>query len=110
MTLAPRPTRPPASLRILLENLIDYAGLFPPAKLAMQPAEEHFKTYCDSEHAWMLGRFIVPASRLPSLIGPNIAADLAAVSSFNRHSSAAEGVLVDAVELKAQTCEDVRNA
>ena len=131
MTLEPHPARPPASLRILLENLVDYAGLFPPAKLAMQPAVENFKTYCDSQHAWMLGRFIVPASRLQefaaafqqlpsaktvrawrlsSLIGPDIAADLAAVSSFNRHSSAGEGVLVAAVELKAQTPQEIRNA
>jgi hypothetical protein len=29
---------PAASLRALLENAIDYAGLFPPAELALEPA------------------------------------------------------------------------
>lgn len=131
MTLELHPTRPPASLRILIENFIDYAGLFPPAKLAMHPAVGNFKTYSDAEHAWLLGRFIVPASRLQefaaafqqlpaaktvrawrlsALIGADNAADLDAVNAFNRRCPAGEGVVVDTVELKAQTPRDIRNA
>jgi len=52
------------TLRILLEGLIDYAGLFPPASLAMGPATENYARYVRGEHRWMLGRFICPASRL----------------------------------------------
>jgi hypothetical protein len=52
------------ALRTLLSGLIDYAGLFPPAKLAMQPSVEQFARSQLSEHHWMLGRFICPASRL----------------------------------------------
>lgn len=52
-------------LRSLLSGLIDYAGLFPPAKLAMQPAIDSFARDVRSEHAWMLGRFICTVSRLP---------------------------------------------
>jgi len=52
------------SLRILLTGLIDYAGLFPPAKLGMQDAVETFNRSMVGEHEWMLGRFICPVSRL----------------------------------------------
>lgn len=52
------------ALRTLMSGLIDYAGLYPPAKLPMQPAVEQFARSRMSEHEWMLGRFICPASRL----------------------------------------------
>ncbi len=53
------------SLRTLLANLIDYAGLFPPAALAMPKATEEYNRCRVGEHEWMLGRFICPVSRLP---------------------------------------------
>jgi hypothetical protein len=52
------------SIRTLVTDLIDYAGLFPPAKLAMQPAVEAYARAKGGLHEWMLGRFICPASRL----------------------------------------------
>lgn len=48
----------------LLRDLIDYAGLFPPASLAMAPAVANYKTYSRSEYSWVLGRFILPVARL----------------------------------------------
>lgn len=48
----------------LLGGVVDYAGLFPPAKLEMRPTAENYASYVNSEHEWMLGRLIVPASRL----------------------------------------------
>jgi hypothetical protein len=51
------------SLRTLLADLIDYAGLFPPAALTMQDAVRNYARYRDGEHAWMLGRFVVPRER-----------------------------------------------
>jgi hypothetical protein len=57
----------PQGLRTILSGLIDYAGLFPPAKLGMAPAVENYARYLQSEHAWALGRFICPASRLAEL-------------------------------------------
>ncbi|GAC1393037.1 MAG: hypothetical protein NVSMB31_11880 [Vulcanimicrobiaceae bacterium] len=47
----------------LFENLIDYAGLFPPAELEVQPAVEEYDDLRRGARAWMLGRFIVSASR-----------------------------------------------
>lgn len=52
-----------ASLRVLLEGLIDYAGLFPPAALSMQDAVRNYARYREEEDAWALGRFVVPADR-----------------------------------------------
>lgn len=52
------------SLRVLLEHLIDYAGLFPPAALSMQDAVRNYARYRDGEYAWALGRFIVPKERV----------------------------------------------
>jgi hypothetical protein len=52
------------SLRALLEGLIDYAGLFPPAALSMQDAVRNYARYQDEQYAWALGRFVVPADRV----------------------------------------------
>jgi hypothetical protein len=51
------------ALRILLEGLVDYAGLFPPAALPMELAVQNYARYRESDHAWMLGRFVVPGDR-----------------------------------------------
>ncbi len=56
-----------ASLRALLTGLIDYAGLFPPAKLTLDQAIRHFARYRQEGDAWMLGRFVIPAARLADL-------------------------------------------
>lgn len=52
------------SLRVVLEGLIDYAGLFPPAALSMQDAVRNYARYRDGEYAWALGRFVVPKERV----------------------------------------------
>lgn len=52
------------SLRTLLTGLIDYAGLFPPAALSMQDAVRNFARYRDGEHAFALGKFVVPRERV----------------------------------------------
>lgn len=53
-----------SSLRVLLSEIIDYAGLFPPAQLSMAAAVQNYADYLRSEYSWMLGRFIVPADML----------------------------------------------
>jgi hypothetical protein len=59
--------KPVAGLRKLLAQVIDYAGLFPPAKLALDDAIHNYARYRKEAEAWMLGRFIIPASRLYEL-------------------------------------------
>lgn len=48
-------------------GLIDYAGLFPPAELSLSAAMSAFHDYFESEDAWMLGSFVLPATYLPAL-------------------------------------------
>jgi hypothetical protein len=55
------------ALRALLTNLVDYAGLFPPAALSLPGAAENYARYLRSDDAWMLGRFVVPAAQLGQL-------------------------------------------
>ena len=53
---------PPA--RIAFERLIDYAGMFPPAKLSLEQSLANYLACRRSPDAWMLGKFICPAGRL----------------------------------------------
>lgn len=125
-----------AALRALMERLIDYAGLFPPASLAMDEAVRNYAAYAGSAEGAWLGRFVVPVARLdefalaaaevraefrrdslkaPSkwtlsaLAGTDIACDLAAVEAFNR--KAASLLLpdaIDCIEVKADSEEAIR--
>jgi len=47
-----------------MTEIIDYAGLFPPASLDMHSAVQSWAGYQNADHAWMLGRLIIPANRL----------------------------------------------
>lgn len=53
-----------ASLRALLSGLVDYAGLFPPAKLDMAAAVAKYGEHRQGRYAYGLARFICPVSRL----------------------------------------------
>jgi hypothetical protein len=55
--------------RALLERLIDHAALFPPASMSMADALAEDRTARSSDYAWMLDRFVCPASRLGELDG-----------------------------------------
>ena len=52
------------SLRVFLDHLIDYAGLFPPAALSMEDAVRNYARYRDGEYAFVLGPFVVPKDRV----------------------------------------------
>jgi hypothetical protein len=54
---------PAASLRALLSQAIDYAGLFPPASLELEPALRNYAEYVRGSDAWMLGTFILPVAQ-----------------------------------------------
>ena len=55
------------TLRELLTNLIDYAGLFPPASLPLDEAYKQFTGYINENDEWILSKFICPAKQLSSL-------------------------------------------
>src|SRR4051812_14528063 len=111
------------ALRALLEGIIDYAGLFPPAALDMPTAVRHYAEYLGQAEAWMLGRFVVPVARLEefrsarertgnaarrwklaALLGAGACDDVALARSFNALSSQAE---IDTLEGKLATAGDV---
>src|SRR5690349_13425946 len=51
----------------LLSGIIDYAGLFPPAKLDLEPALDNYLRYIHGTEQWILGRFVCSVSKLPEL-------------------------------------------
>lgn len=127
-----QPVTPP--VRILLEGLIDYAGLFPPAALDMAAAVANYAEYRAGPFGWALGRFIVPAARLDEFEGTGAAAfprsasakpwlvsllastdpahDAELIFAFNeRHAHAAIGrAVIDTLETRAGTVAEVERA
>lgn len=108
------------SLRALLTERIDYAGLFPPATLSMDDAVANFAAYREGADAWALARFVLPVVRLdefevaaaPYLRGApwRLAAlaqltDADAIRAFNGRM---EGrAHIDTVESRAASVEEV---
>jgi hypothetical protein len=54
---------PTASLRALLAHSIDYAGMFPPCSLGLEPALRNQAEYVFSPDSWMLGAFVLPTEQ-----------------------------------------------
>jgi len=54
---------PAASLRALLAHSIDYAGMFPPCSLGLDPALRNQAEYVLSPDEWMLGACVLPAEQ-----------------------------------------------
>lgn len=53
-----------ASLRALLANLIDYAGLYPPAGLPLAAVIENYRRYLASPDRWIMNRLVLPAAKV----------------------------------------------
>jgi hypothetical protein len=115
----------------LLRQLIDYAGLFPPASLSMAASVANFDAYSRSEASWILGRFIVPVARLgefeeafsalPSsssedgsarkwrlsaLTGSDVVADISRIRLFNERFDF-RGAAIDSLEAKATNAAEI---
>jgi len=50
------------SLDLLIRRILDYAGMFPPAKLPLEDALQNFREYQCHKHADFLSRFVMPIS------------------------------------------------
>src|SRR6187399_2523893 len=120
--------KPLESARILLTQVIDYAGLFPPSQSAMSEAGLNYATYRNSNYGWMLGRFILPAARLDEfyesakeflpkgretpwrlsvLAGEDVSVTIRTMNEFNRKYS--ERAVCDVLEVKAATVSKIEN-
>ncbi|RMH29525.1 MAG: hypothetical protein D6693_01845 [Planctomycetota bacterium] len=126
------------SVRTLLAEIVDYAGLFPPASLDMATTVANYAAYAASSHAWMLGRLIVPLGRLEAfereadgllpvsendmpwmislLVAPVGEVDFAeaadTIGRFNAaHASPGRGLaLIDTIETRASTPSMIEDA
>lgn len=117
-------TKPKESIRALLSEIVDYAGLFPPSALSMAEAVGNYATYINSDYNWMLGRFVVPLRRLPEflesgrdffskdktdiwrlsvLATDDISETIRQIEDFNAEN--ATSVVCDAIEIKADSSE-----
>jgi hypothetical protein len=56
------------AVRALLHGVVDYAGMFPPAKLELAEALATYARARTGKHAWMLGRSVIPASLLGDFV------------------------------------------
>lgn len=55
------------ALEALLDGVIDYAGLYPPARLDMEPAVREYFRHLGGPDSLIVNRFVCPASRLAEL-------------------------------------------
>src|SRR5260370_2129553 len=91
-----------ASLGALLSHSIDYAGMFPPCSLAIEPALQNQTEYVRSPDAWMLGAFVLSieqfdaAKQLLSLFDPQHPLRVAALGSRTENADAFLGALEEA--------------
>jgi hypothetical protein len=70
----------PASIKLLLDGIIDYAGTFPPASLPLQEALSSYTAARRSAENWLLGRLVLPAGSLDEFDRLVRAADLAGIA------------------------------
>lgn len=123
--------------RSLMNQLIDYAGLFPPAALPMESVVENFAKYRQQPNKWVLGRVVIPAARLSefeqlaakhlpirsennpwrvSLLVPSVDAPdeafkfaVSGIKQFNdRHRDSGGHAIVDVVEIKTPTLSHIK--
>lgn len=103
----------------LLQNLVDYAGLFPPAGLSLESSLANYRRYQQGEAAFLLGRLICPSSRLGDLSALLVADDelllsvlvqdpqeVEAIEEFHRNVS--PRVRVDTLEVRWNGLESAR--
>jgi hypothetical protein len=114
-----------ATARALLDGVVDYAGLFPPAALPMVAAVAEYAAAMDGPDAWMLGRFVLPAARLSefaevraavavsarpwrlsAIVADGSEADQAAIAAFNA-DSARHRAVVDSAECRPLTPDGI---
>ncbi|MEE2908438.1 MAG: hypothetical protein VX527_11490 [Planctomycetota bacterium] len=128
----------PGTLVSLLDGVIDYAGLFPPAEHDMDEMVRRFAAGLAGHASWMLGRVVVPITRLDefeqaaagllpasdtedpwclSLLVSSaedvaLAADIDRLAAFNScHCVPENGLaLADVIELRAQTSDGIDQA
>ncbi len=115
------------SIKTLLTEIVDYAGLFPPSKLPLDVAVKNYAAYLKSEESWMLGRFVLPFEsldefsevasphyskknlwRLSLLIDSDLEIALEKISEFNTANDG--NAVVDSLEIKVSDAAEISDA
>jgi hypothetical protein len=87
-----------AALKATLQQILDYAGLFPPAQLSLEESFANYRAYLGTEYNWMLSKFVCPAGiidelarllqpdrpgiNISVLVSEDIKADISRISGF----------------------------
>jgi len=108
-----------------MTGVVDYAGLFPPAALAMRESLQNYAAASVGADAWLLGRFVVPASRLTELVehagvlGParlplsvivtdGATAEIEAIAALGGRPGAGQGgIVVECLECKPRSLDSI---
>jgi len=118
-----------SALNVLLNGLIDYAGLFPPAAVEMPEAVLHYAACRQGPRSSMLGSFVVPVSRLDefdraftalsrrkkgppawklsALVGEEVDAELARAIRHETPGEQFASAQIDSIEMKAASAGGV---
>jgi hypothetical protein len=113
----------PAAARTLLAGILDYAGTFPPASLALPAALAAYRDAAASGAAWMLGRLVVSAGALDAIAseppGPTVVPlsvvvrpphGLADVARWMRTAGAGVQARVESIEWPPMSPDAIREA
>jgi hypothetical protein len=118
---------------VLLHDLIDYAGLFPPASLSIPQSVANYHAYSQSQWSWILGRFVIPVARLDefegafvslptrvseegsenwrlsAILGNDAESDVDRIKEFNGHMARRSNAkaAVESVEVKVSNAQDI---
>src|SRR5260370_38008943 len=57
------------SIGALLGHSIDYAGMFPPCSLEIEPAHQNQARYVRDPDAWVLNNFVLPVEKFDAAVG-----------------------------------------
>jgi hypothetical protein len=90
-----------SSLRALLARSIDYAGMFPPCSLALDPALKNQAEYVRSVDAWMLSTFVLPVAKFDEASG--------LVSPFDKNHPLRISALGDKTERAPDFLAELKN-
>ena len=114
-----RPAPAEGAASALLAELFDHAPLFPPASLSMDAALAEHELALRGDYRWMLGGFVVAASRMGELRDatagrrhppPRLAVVATASADASDLAQDAHGFTVDLVEMLAPDGEFKRHA
>jgi hypothetical protein len=93
-----------SSVDVLLRGIVDYAGMFPPARLDAAGAEAEYARYCASQEAWLVGAFVVAADHLthlsPATVPLSVVVSDTAPAALDRLWNGAAAASIRAVEFR----------